>query len=153
MPALSSRIRLLRCSLQHRHAATCRALQPHHMATWPAFQYNPCSPHHHHRQHCRPCRLQPHLATLTATLAGVGPGALVLDPCCGSGALLEAAWQLGAAAAVGCDLELPDGQVGLPLTPLSRLPCLPQLTLQAMCATGPVSMPRGALLCWRCNIP
>jgi SAM-dependent methyltransferase len=49
--------------------------------------------------------MEPELAFLMASLARVGPGARVLDPCCGSGGLLLSAAALGAASLVGLDTD------------------------------------------------
>jgi tRNA G10 N-methylase Trm11 len=52
-----------------------------------------------------PTAMQPELAALSASLAGVQPGSTVLDPFCGTGALLMAAFERGASLAVGSDVD------------------------------------------------
>ena len=52
-----------------------------------------------------PTAMQPELAAASASLAGVRPGDTVLDPFCGSGSLLAAALQRGAAVAMGSDID------------------------------------------------
>lgn len=52
-----------------------------------------------------PTAMLPALATLSAGLACVRPGAAVLDPFCGSGSLLFAALQRAAALAIGSDVD------------------------------------------------
>jgi len=57
------------------------------------------------RPFCMATTMEPELAFLMASLAGVGPGARVLDACCGSGGLLLCAAALGAARLVGMDTD------------------------------------------------
>jgi tRNA G10 N-methylase Trm11 len=52
-----------------------------------------------------PTTMQSHLADLTASLARVGPGSIVLDPCCGTGSLVGACLRRGAAHALGTDID------------------------------------------------
>ena len=55
------------------------------------------------RRYLGPTTMAPATALVTANLAAIKPGALVLDPCCGSGSMLLAAAAIGGAICVGAD--------------------------------------------------
>lgn len=54
----------------------------------------------------RPYCMDTFAALLSANLAAVGPGHLVLDPCCGSGSMILAAAAIGGAMAIGSDANM-----------------------------------------------